>query len=47
MDRRTFLDDQLSDVDTLVPKPVAVGTWYEVCFVFYFTVFQLIRFFLF
>jgi hypothetical protein len=32
LDLRNFVADKQPDDDTLVPKYVAVGTWYEVCF---------------
>jgi hypothetical protein len=33
-----FIVDKLPEDDTLVPKHVAVGTWYEVCFVICFII---------
>jgi len=36
--------ENLPDDGTLIPKHVAVGTWYEVCFVICFIVFWLVHF---
>jgi hypothetical protein len=36
LDRRTFAVYTLPDDGTSLPKHVAVGIWYEVCFVIYF-----------
>jgi hypothetical protein len=33
LDLQTFVVDKNPEICTLVPKHVAVGTWYEVCFV--------------
>jgi len=39
LDLRRFVPENLPDNDTLVPKHVGAGTWYEVCFVICCTVF--------
>ena len=38
-DQRIFVVDKLPDYGALVPKHVAVATWYEVCFVICFIAF--------
>jgi len=36
---KNFFFENIPEDGTLVPKPVAIGTWYEVCFVIRFIVF--------
>lgn len=43
LDWQNFVDKLLDD-STLVPKCVGVGTWYDVCFIIYFTANELVDF---